>query len=289
MTTGPQYTLEDSRDNKSYTIAKLADGKVWMTQNLDLDLDDNTTYTNQNTDLGWNGSSYSTASWTPERSTYTSSDTFSWGMYNDSTQSYDGFLHPESYDPGNQYWNGTTSNWSDWGEYMNSCNNGACNDSLYPLSTYVTTSNNSIPQYHLGNYYNWSAAVATNNSNIFNNTDVADQSICPAGWTLPSGSLDSNDNSEGDYVDLWTEYGWTSSGFNSTSTLTSAPFYYIPSGTIEAYQADVGFDNSFWTSSAFYNSDALRVYFHTQGSGTVNPVQIVTRYYGGTVRCVARP
>ena len=28
------YTLRDARDNKTYTIAKLADGNVWMTQNL---------------------------------------------------------------------------------------------------------------------------------------------------------------------------------------------------------------------------------------------------------------
>lgn len=30
------YTLKDSRDNRNYTVAKLKDSKVWMTQNLDL-------------------------------------------------------------------------------------------------------------------------------------------------------------------------------------------------------------------------------------------------------------
>ncbi len=32
----PTVTLKDIRDNKTYTVAKLADGKCWMTQNLDL-------------------------------------------------------------------------------------------------------------------------------------------------------------------------------------------------------------------------------------------------------------
>ncbi len=32
----PTVTLKDIRDNKAYTVAKLADGKCWMTQNLDL-------------------------------------------------------------------------------------------------------------------------------------------------------------------------------------------------------------------------------------------------------------
>ena len=32
----PQRTLTDSRDNKTYTIRKLADGNCWMTQNLKL-------------------------------------------------------------------------------------------------------------------------------------------------------------------------------------------------------------------------------------------------------------
>ena len=36
MTPGQNYTRKDSRDQQDYTIAKLADGKVWMTKNLNL-------------------------------------------------------------------------------------------------------------------------------------------------------------------------------------------------------------------------------------------------------------
>lgn len=38
MTAGQQYQLMDYRDGKNYWIAKLADGKVWMTQNLDFEI-----------------------------------------------------------------------------------------------------------------------------------------------------------------------------------------------------------------------------------------------------------
>ena len=40
MTEGEQYQLKDNRDQKDYYISKLADGKVWMTQNLDLQKED---------------------------------------------------------------------------------------------------------------------------------------------------------------------------------------------------------------------------------------------------------
>ena len=36
MTEGQSYTIKDSRDNQDYTIAKLFDGNIWMTKNLNL-------------------------------------------------------------------------------------------------------------------------------------------------------------------------------------------------------------------------------------------------------------
>ena len=38
MTQNTHYTLADSRDEKSYTVAKLADGNLWMLDNLALDI-----------------------------------------------------------------------------------------------------------------------------------------------------------------------------------------------------------------------------------------------------------
>ena len=36
MIMGTTYTLKDARDEQEYTVAKLADGKIWMTKNLNL-------------------------------------------------------------------------------------------------------------------------------------------------------------------------------------------------------------------------------------------------------------
>ena len=36
MTEGTSYSLKDSRDNQEYTVAKLFDGNIWMTKNLNL-------------------------------------------------------------------------------------------------------------------------------------------------------------------------------------------------------------------------------------------------------------
>lgn len=46
----PEATLIDSRDNSSYTVRKLADGKCWMTQNLRLNLVAGRTLTSADTD-----------------------------------------------------------------------------------------------------------------------------------------------------------------------------------------------------------------------------------------------
>ena len=41
-------------------------------------------------------------------------------------------------------------------------------------------------RYHAGNYYNWTAAIASNNSSSLTTQYTnAPNSICPAGWRLP--------------------------------------------------------------------------------------------------------
>lgn len=51
MNTNTDYMLKDSRDGKSYKIAKLADGKVWMKQNLALGGNKELTLTPDDTDI----------------------------------------------------------------------------------------------------------------------------------------------------------------------------------------------------------------------------------------------
>ena len=307
MVEGTQYTLTDKRDEKTYTISKLADGKVWMTQNLDLDLDENTTYTNEDTDLGWNTSTntYDTASWSPIRSTYETSanNIHAWcqgGMWNTEYGYCEQNNTPESYDPGNLYWNTTTSDWTDWNAYYGSCDYStstpSCNESLNPLSTY--TSSTGTAQYHLGNYYNWPAAIASNDASVYGYDDEdpdtplinpeTHQSICPAGWTLPYANHNNNTHqSEGDFVDLWTEYGWENNNrFSDISTVWSAPLYFTPASGFNGNLGDVGYYGGFWSSVAFNGSSAHFAYFYVDGSASLADSN--ARGNSVSVRCLLR-
>ena len=305
MTEGSQYSLIDKRDGKEYKVAKLADGKVWMTQNLDLDLDAGTTYTNLDTDLGWNTSTnqYDTASWSPIRSTYATATNNIHEWCQGGTWNSGGYCEqnhtPESYDPGDLYWNTATSDWSDWNAYYNSCDYStstpSCNESLNPLSTY--TSSTGTAQYHLGNYYNWAAAIASNDASVYgayNETTgqyenlETHQSICPAGWTLPYSTWNDNlGQSEGDFAGLWSEYGWTDNdGFSDISTVWSAPLYFAPAGYFYSYLGHVGYVGSFWSSVADYDGGAKYATFGVDGYAL--PADYVDRYSGDSVRCLLR-
>ena len=260
MTLEQQCALKDSRDGKEYKVAKLADGNVWMTQNLDLDLDSSRTYTNLDTDIGWNGSSYSTATWTPERSTY-ASDVTHWNDYDASTNptGVNGYYHPESYDPGDLYWSGIIEDET-------------------PVST-------GDPHYHLGNYYNWTAAVAMNNSSsyVIRNTD-ANQSICPTGWTLPKGGDDANSALSGTWRYLVEQYGWAH--YKMTNPyIWNTPIKAPLSGLAYMGLEEMGDSGGFWSSVIYSENMADYPYIMYDGfveSGDGN------RITGNSVRCVLR-
>ena len=301
MTAGTQYTKKDKRDGKTYTIAKLADGNVWMTQNLDLDLDSTKTYTNEDTDIGYNTSTgtYGTASWSPMRSTYTATanQIHEWcngGTWNSQYGYCEVNNTPESYDPGNLYWNSTESDYSDWNAYYASCDfstsTPTCNQSLNPLSTY--TGSTGTAQYHLGNYYNWAAALATNDSSVYGNNDLVEQSICPAGWTLPRIG-----EGEDTFYALWNQYGFASSNYNDSNSngqhdsgenaLWTSPLYFSAGGSFGGVLSRVGSDGTFWSPVADGSSVAWDAAFSVDGYSY--PSVGLDRYYGYSVRCIARP
>ena len=131
-TVGDTKQLIDQRDSKNYWVTKLSDGNCWMTQNLDLNLSTSTTLTPANTNVSSN--------WTPPVSTRT----------NNTSSSYWRSDTGQSYDPGNEYYEGTGN-----------------------------------AHYHAGNYYQYSVASAGCSSKSGNECQT---SICPAGWTLPSNA-----------------------------------------------------------------------------------------------------
>ena len=153
----PQYQLKDTRDNKLYWVAKLADGNCWMTQNLDLDISTaGLSATDTDIAADWNSSStYKPVATVIAPFSETSSTT---------TDSYDG---------GNYYWIGH------WGG-----SDGIPRLDYEFIPTFSTTKPVSQgDHYHVGNLYQWNAATAGTGGTV-TDTEI-DSSICPTGWRLP--------------------------------------------------------------------------------------------------------
>ncbi len=254
MVEGQQYQLKDNRDEKTYYVSKLADGNVWMTQNLDHDIVTTTDfYTYANTDIGHGSTPNTNATWTAERATYATSNT-NWGDV------YDSYSDPESYDPGDLCWNGT----------IRSDDNGT-------ISTDTVSCGND-KHYHIGNYYNWTAAVAMNDSSSYTTDEQdVDQSICPAGWRLPTYSGDKS------YENLVTELGLTS---GTSGNVQNTPTYFVYGGYWYGSSSYVGYGGDYLSSVVNGVSYTYKFYFYHDGR--MSPRDSGGRNLGNSVRCVAR-
>ena len=249
MNQDQQYTLTDGRDGKTYYIAKLADGNIWMTQNLDLDLDSSKTYTSTDTDLPEG------TTWRPSTSTHPTNDT-SWGRSDT----------PQSYDPGNLYWNGEFTDWWD--------------GTIYDMTT-----DHGDPHYHIGNYYNWHAAIASNSKFI----GSSNQSICPAGWQLPS--YGDNDI----FQNLISAQDLTS---GRGGNIQNTPTYFVYGGfwTASSYGSSkptnsysVGSRGTYWTNaspSPYNTNSAYALSFDY--NGYINAQSSIDIDSGNFIRCIAR-
>ena len=238
VTTGQESQLIDNRDGKVYYVAKLADDNCWMTQNLDFDI------VNGGRDINYTNTDVP-EDWEDAgdlTDTQITGDS-SWGEYADV---------PESYDPGDICWDGKLES-----ETTEDCSRNG-------------------NHYHLGNYYNWTAAVAMSDSSGYaNDGDDANQSICPAGWRLPLGGSETGSKSFYDLVSQYDSY-----------TMWGAPLYFPLSGAWSGDLIGVGVAGACW-SSVVYESD-LAYFLYFTFDGDVNPDDIDSRNDGLSVRCVAR-
>ena len=118
--------------------------------------------------------------------------------------------------------------------------------------------------YHVGNYYQWSAATAG-----YTGTSQSTKSICPKGWTLPSQSQ---------FQQL------INSGLSGPNFM-SAPYYLLRGGRLgisSLYGA--GSYGYYWSSTPSGSGHAYTLYFL---SGGVLANNGEARYRGLPVRCVA--
>ena len=279
MTEGAEYKLEDNRDQTMYYIAKLADGNVWMTQNLDLDLiSDPTTegyvaLTPANTNIS--------EDWLPLRSTIYFTGTTVDGWQNDNNTPY-------SADPGDVYY--YTSGTDEDDIQYNS------------LAECKAAGHTDCSHYHAGNYYNWSAAVASNNTAEIAEPYInVETSICPAGWRLPK-NRNAESWTEGNEQDtMISSYNgivgephsgcggtcmvrdYLDGGFNKIRT---APLWLARSGGVKyGVLGAAGISGYYWSSTGNVHDNA---YYQVFYSSYVNPASTIVRDGGQSVRCVAQ-
>lgn len=266
VATGSMGRLRDIRDGKIYYVTKLADGKCWMTQNLGLDLSTSKTLTADDTDL------IPGTSWTPIHSTATANNLNTTTWKGDSDQ-----YAPYSYNPGNEL---VVSSGTDVNDIVSSFGDA---------------------HYATGNYYNWNAAVASNDTS--GNADADEQmstSICPKGWRLPNMSS-TTDSEVGlllqamAIVETSGSASYVEGGFTA---IRMNPLYFVRAGIVtnqggRPHRENVGRVGKSWSSTtkeALIEPDVLATSFNI----SFNKQQLylggnsgAKRNLGMSVRCVA--
>ncbi len=163
MNIGDVTALTDNRDDDTYAVAKLADGKCWTIENLRLDNTPELTATNTHNPSLPITNVYDTAN--PTTSNHLSVTT-----------------------------NPTTTAWC-------TSNSAACDDQsmLATNNTTLFVSNTASSYnvegdvYSYGNYYNWYSATAGHGKYERRSGYSAPGDICPTGWRLPLYVYDSSD------------------------------------------------------------------------------------------------
>ena len=285
-----QTKLIDIRDNNTYWVAKLADGNCWMTQNLDFAPLVTETYTHYDTDLGWTTGNAS-ATWQPSSTlanpagiTDFAQDGVIVGWVDNANLPY--------YAEGKYYTAGAFTD----DEII--VINGAKHQGI---SACINTSHTQTEceHYQVGNYYNWAAAIASNDaSNITAKYAVAENSVCPAGWRLPKGLTSSGGTiTQSEYNFLLSaagiangtdltgvvNVGYTTNGW---LLMTSDPYYFVQGGSVAAN--GMGF---FATAGSYGSSTATndrRAYSTLYNSSLLYPADEGWRHAGRSLRCLAR-
>ena len=289
--------LIDIRDNKTYWVTKLQDGHCWMTQNLALDIGvkdttlgiDTTVLTSEDTDLNvadstngapyYNG--YSTEnniiSWMPANITknYSTGTGTDWADSNYAAYSLS---------PGEWYWDGNDSGTT------------ACNYLTTTCEHFSQTKTSTNERFSVGNYYNWSAAVASDNTSVldtstYNNPQNNPQnSICPKGWRLPTISSRGNiENSTNEFARINNLYPRGGGDIG----LINSPLYFVRSGYVISATSlgNAGGLGYYWSSTV--GRPPYFAYYLKFQKGTVSPntdadTGMRARGGGFSVRCLAR-
>ncbi|MBR3132319.1 hypothetical protein IKG33_02845 [Candidatus Saccharibacteria bacterium] len=267
MVVGEQYKLIDNRDGREYWVAKQADGNIWMTQNLDLCIGCTgvAALTSQNTDLNVSGEQeYSTSgnviTWTPNHVT---SD----------------YVISGTDTSANAYKSGGSIEGSDVYVYTSS---STSDDTVYTSLSACTAAGHTEDEcahYHRGNYYTYRAATAGFPGSLSMEYPSAN-SICPAGWKLPSISQYASLLYSSDVITNTVDYAYTSNGFIK---MRNNPLYLVRSGRMNGKKL------SQLASGGYYFPAASNwLIFDSSGISFVKNFIPEALTMPHSVRCVAR-
>ena len=262
--------LVDIRDNKLYWVAKLEDGHCWITQNLDLDL---TTYTNEQGQEVMKPFTSNDTDLTDHSLTGAYSDGYA---YNTNTGATTWTPERKTID----FQNTTVTGWA--------------NDNNNPYSANKTDSTE-VGHASLGNYYNWTAAIASNNSSSLTQSTLNDttknpkNSICPKGWRLPTISNQPNtiSGSTNEFARL--NYLYNNNLAATSVGMISAPLYFAKKGGA-IYTAQLFSYNersNYFSSTNYSANSSFRLNI---GESSVLPDDQFSdvKQYGYSLRCLAR-
>ncbi|MBR3254107.1 hypothetical protein IKF86_02575 [Candidatus Saccharibacteria bacterium] len=209
-----QTKLIDIRDNNTYWVAKLVDGNCWMTQNLNFAPLPTETYTYYDTDLGHTTNNVN-ETWTPDPETMSEPAKITNFAAETPSNSVIGWLNNSNrpYYAEGRYYDTATESLTDDEIISYFASRTGYNTKYQGITACAAAHHAEIDceHYQVGNYYNWPAAIASNNaSNIVENYTIAPNSICSAGWKLPKGITNSNGTIiQSDYNKLFGEAGIT--------------------------------------------------------------------------------
>ena len=245
--------LVDIRDNKIYEVLKGRDGNCWMVQNLDHNIvTTENFYTPENTDISRN--------WTPIRATISSDNISEDGLV---TGWVEDIHTPYSLDAGNWTWNTSYNSWY----YGGGCRYDQETNSITGCTAFPTAIhgfgadshfvNEILPLNYgsynkqVGNYYNWSAAHAQNESfaltgygsagDIYssNNGIYINSSICPANWRLPGYRIDNENIKLDDFQNLIRLYDADDDGTGNKTdkNMIFDPLNFVRGGVLMSSEA----------------------------------------------------
>ena len=248
-------TLIDTRNSKTYLVAKYADGHCWMRENLNLTFTENEGVIDNV--VAYDFSTGNTFDYTPDNATQTETDTPWAEDASDGTRS---FKRDEEL-----------------------CIGGM--DIFTSGGTGVTCDANK-PYERIGVMYNWAAATAQTGAQAAaagssSETEVK-TSICPKGWRLPANSGDySFSTLMGSYSLPTTNQSQGYSGQLQNPLNFNRPGYYNWSNGALGTR---GVSGSFWSSVGYSSTVAHYLDFF---SNYFSPQSGYYKGYGLSVRCVA--